>query len=61
MVRSFRALRGPAVDAALWIANAAAVFFITRYLFQMNVRGVYFGWDPLMRSTIRGVQLRSAY
>jgi hypothetical protein len=29
----------------LWIVNLTAVFFITHYLFEMNGRAVFFGWD----------------
>jgi hypothetical protein len=33
------------LTAALWIINLTAVFFITHYLFEMNGRSLFFGWD----------------
>jgi hypothetical protein len=33
------------LEAALWIINVTAVFFITHYLFEMNGRSLFFGWD----------------
>jgi hypothetical protein len=33
------------LEAAWWIINITAVFFITHYLFEMNSRSLFFGWD----------------
>jgi TM2 domain-containing membrane protein YozV len=33
------------LEAALWTINVSAVFFITHYLFEMNSRAIFFGWD----------------
>src|SRR6202040_4165135 len=33
------------IEPPLWIVNITAVFFITHYLFEMNARSLFFGWD----------------
>jgi hypothetical protein len=33
------------LEATWWIINVTAVFFITHYLFEMNGRSLFFGWD----------------
>jgi hypothetical protein len=29
----------------LWAVNIASTFLITHYLFEMNTRSLFFGWD----------------
>ena len=45
-VRHSQGLGSAQLEAALWIVNIATVFFAARYLFEMNSRAIFFGWDP---------------
>src|SRR5262245_43725496 len=35
-----------APETSLWIINVVLVFVVSRYLFGMNNRAVFWGWDP---------------
>jgi hypothetical protein len=45
MARHSRWFEDAWLEAALWIINLAAVFFITHYLFEMNGRALFSDWD----------------
>src|SRR5262245_15633065 len=45
-------------EASLWALNIAAVFFATYYLFGMNNRGVFFGYDPQSFRALFGISYR---
>jgi hypothetical protein len=45
-------------EASLWALNIAAVFFATYYLFSMNNRGIFFGYDPETFRTSFGISYR---
>src|SRR5215831_9853100 len=45
-------------EASLWALNIAAVFFATYYLFGMNNRGIFFGYDSQSFRTLFGTSYR---
>jgi len=45
-------------EASLWALNITAVFFATYYLFGMNDRGIFFGYDAQSFRTLFGVSYR---
>jgi hypothetical protein len=45
-------------EAFLWLLNIVAVFFATYYLFGMNNRGVFFGYDSQSFQSLFGVSYR---
>src|SRR5262249_53515652 len=45
-------------EASLWALNIAAVFFATYYLFGMNNRGIFFGYDSQSFRTLFGISYR---
>jgi len=45
-------------EASLWALNIAAVFFATYYLFGMNNRGIFFGYDPQTFRASFGISYR---
>src|SRR5262249_61152121 len=45
-------------DAFLRALNIATVFFATYYLFCMNNRGIFFGYDPQSFRTLFGISYR---
>jgi hypothetical protein len=45
-------------EASLWALNIAAVFFATYYLFGMNNRGIFYGYDAQSFRTLFGISYR---
>src|SRR5262249_55972338 len=45
-------------EASLWALNIAAVFFATYYLFGMNNRAIFFGYDTQSFRTLFGISYR---
>jgi hypothetical protein len=45
-------------EASLWALNITAVFFATYYLFGMNDRGIFFGYDSQSFRTLFGISYR---
>src|SRR5215471_9145065 len=46
------------VEAVVWLTNIVCVFFATHYLFRMNSKGVFFGYDSQSFRTLAGVRFQ---
>src|SRR5262252_6289998 len=43
-------------EAVIWLTNIVCVFLATHYLFRMNSKGVFFGYDSQSFRTLAGVR-----
>ena len=51
-------IRPLVLEVFLWLLNITIVFLATRYLFSMNNRGIFYGYDPQSFRTLLGASYR---